>query len=240
MSDSATVDCSPPGSSVHGISQARILELVAISFSRGPSPPRDGSHVSCITGAFLITEPPGKPVFNFMYYLSFLWLHKLPFLLLVFLNFTHFKIWGSVIWNTDSFFFFSFLYRKKMDKTWVFVDRTGLGCWWITGWALKKKKKVIAPPPLRPAPPPGAPRCCPGLRRILRRAVLRQSGMSRPRWEPSALLLVRGRVPGAWTREPRRRRPRMDSPGDPEGPRPPGGDGEPEASCTSVAWVPCL
>ena len=33
--------CSPPGSSVHGISQARILEWVAISFSRGSSLPRD-------------------------------------------------------------------------------------------------------------------------------------------------------------------------------------------------------
>jgi len=33
--------CSPPGSSVHAISQARILEWVAISFSRGPSQPRD-------------------------------------------------------------------------------------------------------------------------------------------------------------------------------------------------------
>ena len=35
------VDCSPPGSSVHGILQARILEWVAISFSRGSSQPRD-------------------------------------------------------------------------------------------------------------------------------------------------------------------------------------------------------
>ena len=35
------VDCSLPGSSVHGISQARILEWVAISFSRGSSQPRD-------------------------------------------------------------------------------------------------------------------------------------------------------------------------------------------------------
>ena len=33
------MDCSPPGSSVHGISQARILEWVAISFSRGSSQP---------------------------------------------------------------------------------------------------------------------------------------------------------------------------------------------------------
>ena len=42
------MDCSPPGSSVHGIFQARILEWVAISFSRGSSRPRDGTCVSCI------------------------------------------------------------------------------------------------------------------------------------------------------------------------------------------------
>ena len=41
-------DWSPPGSSVHGVSQARILKWVAISFSRGSSPPRDWTHVSCI------------------------------------------------------------------------------------------------------------------------------------------------------------------------------------------------
>ena len=42
------MNCSPPGSSVHGISQARILEWVAISFSRGSSWPRDWTHISCI------------------------------------------------------------------------------------------------------------------------------------------------------------------------------------------------
>ena len=40
------MDCSPPGSSVHGILQARILECVAIPFSRGSSQPRDWTHVS--------------------------------------------------------------------------------------------------------------------------------------------------------------------------------------------------
>ena len=38
--------CRPPGSSVHGISQARILQWVAVSFSRGSSWPRDQTHVS--------------------------------------------------------------------------------------------------------------------------------------------------------------------------------------------------
>ena len=46
------MDCRPPGSSVHGILQARILELVAIPFSRGPSWPRDWNWVSCIAGRF--------------------------------------------------------------------------------------------------------------------------------------------------------------------------------------------
>ena len=42
------VNCSLPGSSVHGISQARIMEWVAISFSRGSSGPRDWTHISWI------------------------------------------------------------------------------------------------------------------------------------------------------------------------------------------------
>ena len=44
------MDCSPPGSLVHGIFQAWILEWVAISFSRGSSRPRDQTWVSCIVG----------------------------------------------------------------------------------------------------------------------------------------------------------------------------------------------
>ena len=43
------MDCSPPGSSVHGILQARILEWVAISSSRGSSQPRDQTRVSSIS-----------------------------------------------------------------------------------------------------------------------------------------------------------------------------------------------
>ena len=46
------MDCSPSGSSVHGILQVRILEWVAISFSRGSSQPRDWTQVSHIAGRF--------------------------------------------------------------------------------------------------------------------------------------------------------------------------------------------
>ena len=78
------MDCGPPGSSVHGILQERtlerfsimptteihyilttlkkrILEWVAISFSRGFSWRRDRTQVSCIAGRFFTTEPPGNP-----------------------------------------------------------------------------------------------------------------------------------------------------------------------------------
>ena len=44
------MDCSLPGSSVHGILQAKILEWVAIPFSRGSSQPRERTHVSSAKG----------------------------------------------------------------------------------------------------------------------------------------------------------------------------------------------
>ena len=49
------VDCSPPGFSVHGILQARILEWIAISSSRGSSWPRDETRVSCTANGFFTT-----------------------------------------------------------------------------------------------------------------------------------------------------------------------------------------
>ena len=46
------MDCSLPDSSVHGIFQARVLEWIAISSSRGSSQPRDQTQVSHIAGRF--------------------------------------------------------------------------------------------------------------------------------------------------------------------------------------------
>ena len=54
-------DCSLPVSSVHGVSQTRTLERVAISFFRESSQPRDLTYISCTTGGFFTTEQPGKP-----------------------------------------------------------------------------------------------------------------------------------------------------------------------------------
>ena len=58
------LDCSPLGSSVHGIFHARILEWVAIIILQGSSWPRDWTWVfcvSCIAGGFFTAEPFGKP-----------------------------------------------------------------------------------------------------------------------------------------------------------------------------------
>ena len=61
------MESSPPGSSVHGILQARILECIAIFFFKGPSRPRNQTHirgvsyVSCIGRQVLYAVPPGKP-----------------------------------------------------------------------------------------------------------------------------------------------------------------------------------
>ena len=67
MSDSMDcdpMDCNLPGSSVLGIFHTRILEWLAISFSRESSQPRDRTRsLASQTGA-LTSEPPGTPLFN--------------------------------------------------------------------------------------------------------------------------------------------------------------------------------
>ena len=60
------MDCGPPGSSVHGFLQARILECIAISSSRGSSQARDPTHTSCSPalagGFFTISTTREGPV----------------------------------------------------------------------------------------------------------------------------------------------------------------------------------
>ena len=62
------MDCSPPGFSVHGISQARILEWVAISFSRSSQSP-DQTHVSC-TGRILYHWTTWEALTDFYHHLN--------------------------------------------------------------------------------------------------------------------------------------------------------------------------
>ena len=72
-----SMDCSPLGSSVHGFLQARVLEWVASSFSKGSSQPRDWTQGPTLKADSLLSEPPGKPQFSFLLYtnnLFHLWL----------------------------------------------------------------------------------------------------------------------------------------------------------------------
>ena len=55
------MDSCPPGSSVPGTLQAKVLEWDAMHFSRGSSQCRDWTHVSCIIGRFFTAELPGSP-----------------------------------------------------------------------------------------------------------------------------------------------------------------------------------
>ena len=64
------IDCSPVGTSVCGIFQARVLEWVVISSSRGSSWPRDWTHTPsalALAAGFFTTVPPEKPLIIYMY-----------------------------------------------------------------------------------------------------------------------------------------------------------------------------
>ena len=79
------MDCSPPGSSVHGILQARVLEWVTIPPSRGSSQPRNQtriSYVSCIgRQVLLLLVPLGKPIYIYICEYIYIYSYKLPSLL---------------------------------------------------------------------------------------------------------------------------------------------------------------
>ena len=78
-----------------GISQARILEWVAIFFSKGSSWPRDQTCISCIAGGFLITEPP-----TLLYPIAKMY-------------FSLFKIWRLYKGESNKI---HILWEKKIDK----------------------------------------------------------------------------------------------------------------------------
>ena len=66
------VDCSPPGSYVQGILQARVLEWVTIPYSRGPSRPRDLNRVSCIAWRFFPTWATREAQFTLKAFINIL------------------------------------------------------------------------------------------------------------------------------------------------------------------------
>ena len=75
------MDCTPSGSSVHGILQATMLKWVAIGFSRGSSWPRDQLGSLTLQADALLSEPPGKPTCMIVFSLSLMSLSLIFFFL---------------------------------------------------------------------------------------------------------------------------------------------------------------
>ena len=125
------MDCSPPGSSVYGIFQARIMEWVAISFSRGYSWLRDQTQPSCIAGRFFTvwaTREEWLPIQGIDE--SNWWMVKRNFL----------SVWGreneiiqyrnSIIQSRNSF---TYIKGEKSILLWVNSEKIKI----ITGYILK-------------------------------------------------------------------------------------------------------
>ena len=109
------VDCSLPGSSVHCILQARILQWVAISFFRGSSQPRDWTWFSCIAGRFFNVWTIREATFQFWFFSH------------VLTNLTHLQptqplliisIEQSNMWLNPFIFFFSICSVTIMKSPW--------------------------------------------------------------------------------------------------------------------------
>ena len=70
------MDCSPSGFSVHGIFQARILEWVSISFSRGSSQSKDQTWVSCTASWFFTVWVTKEAPYNIWHTVKYIWLYN--------------------------------------------------------------------------------------------------------------------------------------------------------------------
>ena len=121
------IDCSPPGSSVHGILQARILEWVAISSSRGSSWPGDQTCVSCTpasAGSFFTTEPPARFPIAILYSFLFLFAKsanptynvKCFWILLVCQRINPWAFWTIKYWLWGFLLYICLLYLKRKCK----------------------------------------------------------------------------------------------------------------------------
>ena len=99
-------DCSPPGSSVHGIPQARILEWVAISSSRGSSRSRDWTWVSRTAGWSITVKPHSFKILfskNFKYFIAFFFYCKCRYYKPSKIHFPSFfySLWSFILWGKN-------------------------------------------------------------------------------------------------------------------------------------------
>ena len=96
-------DCSPLGSSVHGILQARILEWDAMLSSRGSSWPRNQTGVSCIAGEFFTSWDIKETQTNYMFALTFYTSLLLFFIFQVFYYAINMDLWNFLYISLEHF-----------------------------------------------------------------------------------------------------------------------------------------
>ena len=94
--------CSLPDSSVHGLLQAKIVEWVAISFSRESSRPRDGTHVSCVSCI-------SRQIYICVYIYIYIYI------------FYHRAIWAALIME-----YYSAFKRKEILTAWLKLEDNSL------------------------------------------------------------------------------------------------------------------
>ena len=135
MSDSCDpMDCSLPVSSVHGILQERILERVAISFSRELFQPRDWNCISCIGRQILYQWATRETITNIVYFLSLYFIFKLQYLFPTsHLRLATFQVFHDHIW----------LVATVLDIIPLAADDGGPGtfCWDLKDEEVRKREK---------------------------------------------------------------------------------------------------
>ena len=129
------MDCSPPGSSVCGIFQARIPKWVAISFSRGFSWLRDQTQVSCVAGGFLTTEPPQRPICYVQTHKSDIHTHVYISVCIYTYIHTYMIYYLSYVWNIYIIYIYNiyilYLYIQYIYIFHIYIYANGFPGGWV-------------------------------------------------------------------------------------------------------------
>ena len=140
------MDCSPPGSSVHGTVQAGVLEWVAVPFSRGSSQSRDWIEVSCIAGSFSVNWATKESIKESMafHWLSPCQVRRGDFLLPVELCCSH-RAWALLFLVSQLYWvkvFVDFFMSSKLDMGYMGTPRMGSTVY-CTIWKLSVNQNLL-------------------------------------------------------------------------------------------------
>ena len=133
------MDFSPPGSSVHGFLQERILAWVAMPSSRGSSWPRDRTRAFCLAGGFFTGEPPGKRIVQPEKEIMN------PFQMDFFSCFTYRPLWSRLTTTKSTFLAYLSLLWPKNRNTSFEVRGISYASLWFIGfyrYGIRNKWKI--------------------------------------------------------------------------------------------------